>query len=266
MSRDQKIGLALGILLVGAVAAFFYRHEQPGDLTLPELKTAAELDRQISERPRAPYLEPRLPQPPTPEPTITHDPFDQSTPAGLVPEPIALQPLPAAGTQLASSSQRLGSATAPNDRTLTPDATTARKHTVQRGDTLSSIASQYLGSANRFDEIYEANRERLRDANDLRIGQELIIPPRTPGITPAPATTSGSTAPATSLSPAAGAAVAPSTGATPAPVLEQDQRLKFVPYPGRAGVPARTATPEDATKTGGRRLSQLPPDDVIMRR
>jgi LysM repeat protein len=49
-------------------------------------------------------------------------------------------------------------------------------HEVQRGDTLSSIAGKYLGSQARFHEIFEANKDQLRDANDLQVGMKLRIP------------------------------------------------------------------------------------------
>ncbi|MDP1797778.1 MAG: hypothetical protein Q8K78_09865, partial [Planctomycetaceae bacterium] len=75
MPRDQKIGLALGILLVGAVAAFFFRHDQTQVPTLPALKTAADLDRQIATYDRAPYLQSDEPvvRPPVPIAVETMD-------------------------------------------------------------------------------------------------------------------------------------------------------------------------------------------------
>jgi len=52
-----------------------------------------------------------------------------------------------------------------------------RSHTVADGDTLSSLATRYLGSAGRFAEILEANRTVLRSADMLPIGIVLRIPP-----------------------------------------------------------------------------------------
>ena len=73
MQRDLKIGLSLGILLVGVVGAFFFRRESEHPL-MPRLQTGAALDAQISEKPRIPYLtggefdaEPAAPQPPAPQ-------------------------------------------------------------------------------------------------------------------------------------------------------------------------------------------------------
>ena len=50
------------------------------------------------------------------------------------------------------------------------------KYTVQKGDSLSGIALKVYGDANRWEEIYEANRRALENSNDLRAGQALIIP------------------------------------------------------------------------------------------
>lgn len=50
------------------------------------------------------------------------------------------------------------------------------EYTVRSGDTLSRIAKIYLGSEAKAEEIYRANRDRLRSPDDLKIGQKLRIP------------------------------------------------------------------------------------------
>lgn len=257
MSRDQKVGLALGILLVGAVAAFFYRHEDVPTSQLPELKTAAELDRQISENPLAPYVQtPAAGQSGAPTrtpPVNTESSLEQQ---GLVPAPIALEPLESeASTRLASVS-RTGVNSPSENMSIAGSISSGgdQKHVVQRGETLSSIAARYLGSSSRFEEIYEANRDRLRDANDLRIGQELRIPARQGR---------SSSAVAPSVSPSA--PIPPTTSELP---TESSTPLRFVPYPGvRGGTPTTPPPKLEASPNGAtRRFSQLPPDDVIIRR
>ena len=49
-------------------------------------------------------------------------------------------------------------------------------HTVQPGDTLASIADQYLGSESREMAIFEANRDRMNDPDQISPGQQLLIP------------------------------------------------------------------------------------------
>jgi LysM repeat protein len=51
-----------------------------------------------------------------------------------------------------------------------------RKHTVQSGDTLSTISKRYYGTPSRWIDIYQANRDRLRSENALKVGQEIRIP------------------------------------------------------------------------------------------
>ena len=52
----------------------------------------------------------------------------------------------------------------------------SRMHTVAPGDTLSKISQQYLGSANRYMDIFNANKGTLSDPNKIQPGQNLIIP------------------------------------------------------------------------------------------
>ena len=47
---------------------------------------------------------------------------------------------------------------------------------VKSGDTLSKIAKQFYGDANRYSAIFEANRPMLKDADEIYPGQTLRIP------------------------------------------------------------------------------------------
>ncbi len=55
---------------------------------------------------------------------------------------------------------------------------TSRTHKVVDGDSLSKIAAKYLGRADRYQEIFQANRNVLAKPDLLPIGVELRIPPR----------------------------------------------------------------------------------------
>jgi nucleoid-associated protein YgaU len=58
-----------------------------------------------------------------------------------------------------------------------PPPKVARTHTVVSGDSLSKIAKKYLGNANRWNELYEANRAVVGDnPNLIKPGQVLTIP------------------------------------------------------------------------------------------
>lgn len=62
----------------------------------------------------------------------------------------------------------------------------ARVHRIIDGDTLGSLAQKYLGSSQRQNEIFEANRDKLRDPELLPIGVDLKIP-SDPPLAPVPA-------------------------------------------------------------------------------
>lgn len=49
-------------------------------------------------------------------------------------------------------------------------------YTVQPGDTLSGIAKKFLGNANAYMEIFNANRDQLKDPDKISPGQVLKIP------------------------------------------------------------------------------------------
>ncbi|MGO1540156.1 MAG: LysM peptidoglycan-binding domain-containing protein [Luteimonas sp.] len=53
-------------------------------------------------------------------------------------------------------------------------------YTVQEGDSLSAIARKLYGNANRWQEIYEANRNQLDDPDLIKAGQVLRIPDPAP--------------------------------------------------------------------------------------
>jgi nucleoid-associated protein YgaU len=47
---------------------------------------------------------------------------------------------------------------------------------VKPGDTLSRIAEQMYGNSGAYQRIFDANRDQLRDPNQIRPGQQLRIP------------------------------------------------------------------------------------------
>jgi nucleoid-associated protein YgaU len=53
---------------------------------------------------------------------------------------------------------------------------TVRTHVVVEGDSLTRISMLYYGTPTRWQDIYQANRETLSEANALRPGQQLRIP------------------------------------------------------------------------------------------
>ena len=75
---------------------------------------------------------------------------------------------------LARSTGGPAPATAPATAPVTAPA--ARVHVVVAGDSLSRLSQRYYGSAGRWQEIYNANAEKLGPNGVLRVGTELRIP------------------------------------------------------------------------------------------
>jgi nucleoid-associated protein YgaU len=55
-------------------------------------------------------------------------------------------------------------------------AAASNTYTVKPGDTLSKIAKEFLGNANAYMEIFNANKDQLSDPDKIKPGQQLRIP------------------------------------------------------------------------------------------
>jgi tetratricopeptide (TPR) repeat protein len=56
------------------------------------------------------------------------------------------------------------------------EAVRAHTYVVQKGDTLQSLALRYYGTRSAWEKIYQANRSGLPSKNQLKVGQQLVIP------------------------------------------------------------------------------------------
>ncbi|MEC7609032.1 MAG: LysM peptidoglycan-binding domain-containing protein [Verrucomicrobiota bacterium] len=78
-----------------------------------------------------------------------------------------------ASNQITSTVDQSSSLSA--DLPLDP-AAVPRAYTVQSGDSLSSISRKFYGTTSRWNDIYQANRDRMSSENALRVGQDIRIP------------------------------------------------------------------------------------------
>jgi len=63
------------------------------------------------------------------------------------------------------------------DILVDPSLTVPEKtYTVVGGDSLSKIAKRFYGDANKYMKIFDANKDRLTDPNEIKVGQTLRIP------------------------------------------------------------------------------------------
>jgi nucleoid-associated protein YgaU len=67
-------------------------------------------------------------------------------------------------------------AAGPSSSPAAPADAPARIHVVAEGDSLTRISLRYYGTPNRWQDIYNANRDVLKGENALRPGQQLKIP------------------------------------------------------------------------------------------
>jgi len=81
---------------------------------------------------------------------------------------MTLQPASAPPTIMAAAP-----ITAPAETT---EPSRARVHVVQKGDTLYSLALRYYGTRSAWEKIYQANRSGLPSRDQLKLGQQLVIP------------------------------------------------------------------------------------------
>jgi len=98
-----------------------------------------------------------------------------SLPAGTTPSRPA-QSFPTITVNLPPARPAAPVAQTPAVKVEAPAVTAARYHTVGTGDTLTRIAKQYYGNAGRWNDILEANREVIRNPDNLAPGTKLRIP------------------------------------------------------------------------------------------
>lgn len=202
MHYDKKISFALGILLIGIVAALFFRHEKSEATEVPKLADAKALDERIAEQPIRPYDAPSRLSGVIEEPAQTETPsqaayedlpantgdsqFSEVPDGGSAPPPDPIKIVDRGTTQPSGVPNPADNSNwTAIDRNRKPKTSNSREnqrsYKVKSGDTLSGIAYRFLGSSTRFKEIFEANRVLLRSPDDLRTGMTLRIPQRNRG-------------------------------------------------------------------------------------
>jgi len=98
---------------------------------------------------------------------VPRTPTPLINPQGTMP----VGPATAAATSTTTASSSPSASSSP-----TSNLQAAKMVQVKSGDTLSKIAKEYLGSANRYPEIFEANKPMLKDPDEIFPGQILRIP------------------------------------------------------------------------------------------
>jgi tetratricopeptide (TPR) repeat protein len=137
----------------------------PSELTRLENEKAGLLQENAALRARVAELEKaaNATQPVATTPTTVTDA------PGVPPRP-ASAPAPAPGIVLAAAP------VIPVSETSITESPRLRTYIVQRGDTLQSLALRYYGSRAGWEKIFQANRSGLASKDQLKVGQQLVIP------------------------------------------------------------------------------------------
>ena len=179
IDQGVKIVLATGILLGGIAAALLFR-QTPSKVGRPSPGPYEQL-------PLRNWKGPQVSDPSQGLPTVHIESSDRMTqPVDISRQmPTVLEPMdPGAPPPLLPKSYprsyntatpRWGSSMALGP---TDSEQLVRTHKIVDGDTLPDLAERYLGSADRYMEIYEANPYVLPGPDVLPIGVELRIPPQ----------------------------------------------------------------------------------------
>jgi nucleoid-associated protein YgaU len=67
-------------------------------------------------------------------------------------------------------------AAAPASAPASSASSRTQMYTVKPGDTLSKISKQFYGNTNEYMKIFNANKDKLKDPDQIQVGQELKIP------------------------------------------------------------------------------------------
>ena len=183
-ARWKKLAVVLSVVITGISVALFFRKDA-SPLWFWSRRSddpfAQQVERRVGDQP--PWIAPQAaPQLPMATASIAQPAVGESLPA----YPSGQSNLGAVGSLLAPiegvvddvESGRYES-DQPSDYGGSFGASSAEKrHRVQDGDTLTTLAVQYFGRADAYRLIYDYNRDVLRSPDLLPIGAELRIPPR----------------------------------------------------------------------------------------
>jgi LysM repeat protein len=189
MPGVKKLAVVLSVLVTGASTAFFFRKDASQLDFRHEASAEGPFRQRIERRVAADAAWSSNPgNGPRPQQALRVAPATAAIPQGLVSQsqptfqksfnPVGALLEPVEGTPPDENDPNTSNSI---DPIASPDASPglpALTHKIVDGDTLSKLAAEYLGSAERYLEIYEWNRAVLANPDLLPIGKVLRIPPR----------------------------------------------------------------------------------------
>ncbi|HON91304.1 MAG TPA: LysM peptidoglycan-binding domain-containing protein [Sedimentisphaerales bacterium] len=185
MGKDFRVGLITGVVLAGA--ALIWVATRPSlnlKARVPQTSLPSATNRQNAQSP-LPWESVGYGETGQTQETVVQGASQMRNPATPAGDPSPTTPVPVAPASVSPM------AASPNQTPLTgidpvhADLTiyetsepikTTRFHIVRKGENLSSIARQYLGSADKWPQIVAANAKTIKDPNKIAPGTKLIIP------------------------------------------------------------------------------------------
>lgn len=193
MQRRTKILIIVLVVGMAGGATYFFRKRGPAAADDPSPAQQSAVERSDVEKP-APQSHLLGEIQSTNLPASNGDltpvaPATNAAPSAATANPFAAQQSASIGPPLQSGGGAGGPASAANGSSFGSSAnpfagaaiggaTEVLRHKVVDGDTLTALAERYLGSANRYLELYEMNRDKLASPDLLPIGAELKVPAR----------------------------------------------------------------------------------------
>jgi hypothetical protein len=201
-AADRKVGFAMGILLIGVVAALFFRNEPLAITDTPTVAREELIDSRLRDRNVEVYVdEAESGSLPTAQAWKNSEFLEDYSRQN---SGVALPILPSASaagttsqtsgsespgrldirpptptvpkTPLEDSVDLLELADLPDVNRLPPPGNQFDEYTIRYGDTLSGIADRMLGSPSRYTDIYNANKDRMASPDRLQVGAAIRIP------------------------------------------------------------------------------------------
>jgi nucleoid-associated protein YgaU len=112
--------------------------------------------------------------PASPPPVATPAPSKEKTPVQLAETKI--KPVAAAEEKPKPVAKQIPTASVKAPGAAPAAKAAAQQYVVKAGDTLSKIAGQFYNSIGKWEKIYEANKDSLKNPNYIYVGMKLVIP------------------------------------------------------------------------------------------
>lgn len=169
MHRDTKLGLALGMLVIGFATAFCFPRESPSDISSSPVAVSPELQ--------------FIPIRAYPSEAVSHPVEEVVTDAPSLTDSASLvAPTPSAEVfplEAASDTPPTAAPAVPDPApglVAAANSNAPRTYRVEAGDTLSGIAFRYLGSSAKYYDLFAANQDQLSTPDALKVGMVLRLP------------------------------------------------------------------------------------------